>query len=309
MSIEATNWAWKQAVKSSTKLVLLALADRANADGKSWPSIARVATETGMDKRSVYRHIRQLVDDGLVTVLPDNGRGNSYLLHLSGKDQPVTDCQGNPCHNVTRDKLSPVTDCQETPDKNDTVPLTKTTNPSTKEPKEEPSKNPKKNTRAREQKTPKLAFGQFGMVNLTQAEHDKLMEEHGERGRKAVEKLDSWLAAKGKDPYKSHYAAFTAWVFRAVDEDEAKTARASPIPHNRNGPPTATTQYQKSQQDKENMATLALRMRQEIQNGNERADCDGINLDGCALPAGVDRGSPEGIVRVVGGAVQPDPGR
>jgi hypothetical protein len=58
------------------------------------------------------------------------------------------------------------------------------------------------------------------------------MADYGEKGRKAIEKLDSYLESKG-DKYKSHYATMFSWVLRAVDEDDAKQARASPPGSNR----------------------------------------------------------------------------
>ncbi len=41
MSVAATQWAWRQALKPAAKLVLLALADRANDAGECWPSVHR----------------------------------------------------------------------------------------------------------------------------------------------------------------------------------------------------------------------------------------------------------------------------
>lgn len=75
--------------------------------------------------------------------------------------------------------------------------------------------------KARPQKTAagKLVFGRFGNVRLTQEEHDKLLVEFGDKGQRAVEKLDAFIGARG-DRYKSHYMAMHSWVLRAVDEEE-----------------------------------------------------------------------------------------
>ncbi len=65
---------------------------------------------------------------------------------------------------------------------------------------------------------PKETFGRFGHVRLTLEEHAELIAEHGERGERAIAKLDLWLGARG-DRYKSHYMAIHSWVLKAVDED------------------------------------------------------------------------------------------
>lgn len=56
-------------VKPAPKLVALVLADHANGDGLCWPSYRRIAEWTGMDKRTIQRHVRFLIDIGVVTKL------------------------------------------------------------------------------------------------------------------------------------------------------------------------------------------------------------------------------------------------
>lgn len=289
MSIEAANWAWKQAIKPNAKLVLLALADRANADGVSWPSIRRMAKETGLNERSIYRHIKDLSDLSLIVVRSDNGRGNSYQLNLLNADVPLTTC--HPCQTVTPDKLSPLTECQETPDKLSPVPLTKTTNVSDIEPKEEPKENPKKNTRAKKPKPDKLVFGQFGNVRMTKDEYDKLISEQGEaRALKAIAKLDTFIGSKG-DKYKSHYMTMFSWVLKAVDEDEDKS-RWQPPGLARDGP-VATTQHQADRQNQINMAKFVLAAQELEKNGNIAANSNGASQNGNALPPANERGRVE----------------
>jgi len=81
MSIDATRWAWQQRVGRSTeKLVLLSLADRANEKHECYPSIERLALDTGCNRKTVMDAIKRLEDQGLVTAEKSWGRGTRYQL-------------------------------------------------------------------------------------------------------------------------------------------------------------------------------------------------------------------------------------
>lgn len=92
----------------------------------------------------------------------------------------------------------------------------------------------KERVRARPRSTPKpapekLKFGEHGNVLLTEEEHNNLCRKFTpDRTEKAIAFLDLHIGAKGKDDYKSHNLALQKWVFDAVNEREAKQARASP---------------------------------------------------------------------------------
>jgi len=101
MSIEALNWAWSQDCPNPTaKLVLMALADHANADGECWPSMNRISELTGISSRQVSTHIVALEDLGYVTKgdrrrWQGQLRGWEYHVNLrkdttSGSTLPVT---------------------------------------------------------------------------------------------------------------------------------------------------------------------------------------------------------------------------
>lgn len=53
---------------TGTRMVAIALADRVNEDdgGRCWPSIADISRRTGLDPRSVQRHIRYLEAEGVL---------------------------------------------------------------------------------------------------------------------------------------------------------------------------------------------------------------------------------------------------
>ena len=81
MSIEMLNWAFHLQMDSPTdKLVLIALADHANHDGASWPSIARLCLFTALSERTVRAALRRLEAAGILHTEQTNGRTNRYWL-------------------------------------------------------------------------------------------------------------------------------------------------------------------------------------------------------------------------------------
>ena len=83
MSIRLMNCVWTLTdLNPFQKLVLVALADRANDDGVCWPSIDTLAKRTGMTGRGVQKVIRSIEDLGLLERQESTGRSNKYLLKL-----------------------------------------------------------------------------------------------------------------------------------------------------------------------------------------------------------------------------------
>lgn len=67
------------------KLVLVKLADNANDQGESWPSVPYIAEQCEMSERSVQNHINALVEMGLVRIesrKSANGLNQSNIYHL-----------------------------------------------------------------------------------------------------------------------------------------------------------------------------------------------------------------------------------
>ena len=88
MSVKSSTWAWQQPIKSTAKLVLLALADHANDDGKCWPGIETVAKKCGISRIAVINNISKLRKSGFVNSerrYTEEGRrtSNVYTLCLS----------------------------------------------------------------------------------------------------------------------------------------------------------------------------------------------------------------------------------
>ena len=65
------NWAWRQNLPSTAKLVLLALADAADDEGNCWPSVATIAGKAGVTTRTVRRrHIGSIGHAQVTSVAP-----------------------------------------------------------------------------------------------------------------------------------------------------------------------------------------------------------------------------------------------
>lgn len=67
MSLDATRWAWIQHVGSSSeKLVLLSMSDRAGDDHTCFPSIERLELDTELNRKTIMRSIKRLIEKGLI---------------------------------------------------------------------------------------------------------------------------------------------------------------------------------------------------------------------------------------------------
>lgn len=72
--------AWEVSLPHADKLLLIALADNANDEGHCCPSVATLGCKCGMDDPTVQRVVARLVGGGHVTVMPQAGRSNDYLV-------------------------------------------------------------------------------------------------------------------------------------------------------------------------------------------------------------------------------------
>lgn len=66
MSLDASLWAWKKQMKPHLKLVLLSLADRADANFECFPKVSTIAKDTCQTERSVRRQLDELIELGLI---------------------------------------------------------------------------------------------------------------------------------------------------------------------------------------------------------------------------------------------------
>jgi hypothetical protein len=94
MSWQATKAVWEHTKQTGYgKLLMLALAEFADADGRCWPSIETLAERIDVADRSVKRLIAQAESDGELSVCRNAGRGNTneYVILFAAKgDASVT---------------------------------------------------------------------------------------------------------------------------------------------------------------------------------------------------------------------------
>lgn len=86
MSYAWQDKAWKLSLDSSSKMVILALAYRANEDGECWPSLAGIAELTGLNVKTVKTVLPSLVARGLIVKQASKGVKNKYTLVRSAFD-------------------------------------------------------------------------------------------------------------------------------------------------------------------------------------------------------------------------------
>jgi hypothetical protein len=98
LSIIAMNWAWRQALTPTLKLVLMALADAADDQGICWPSVSTPAKKSTVSTRTVRRSLRVLIDSGMLIAETRQRRdgsstSNRYRLLIVGGDNLSPPCE------------------------------------------------------------------------------------------------------------------------------------------------------------------------------------------------------------------------
>lgn len=132
MSIRAIQAVWDRTTTGgSTRLLLLALADFADEDGLSWPSVQTLANRTGRSERQVQRLIGYAIAAGELEADRDGGRGSSrYRLRPGG--EPVGEGGVTSASPQGRRPRHPRGDTRDTPG----------VTPATPEPSREPPSDP-----------------------------------------------------------------------------------------------------------------------------------------------------------------------
>ena len=105
MAIRLMTAVWDDAsLPRGDVLLMLALADHANDDGLSFPSIARLARRTRSSPSTVRRHLRSLQAEGRLVVEPREGTSNLYRIVLHGERW----LYAHPAHSDTPPRLTPL---------------------------------------------------------------------------------------------------------------------------------------------------------------------------------------------------------
>lgn len=77
-----------EGIDSSECLVLIALADHADEQGRCYPSIGRLAKRTKLSDRGVQKVISRLIEKGFITVSPCAGQGGANLYTVTATPEP-----------------------------------------------------------------------------------------------------------------------------------------------------------------------------------------------------------------------------
>lgn len=87
MSVRVMTAAWAVDLPAGEKLVLLALADCANDEGKCYPGLASLARKTGKSRRSLIDTIHALEAAGQISREILIGKGTNYTVHPTAEKQ------------------------------------------------------------------------------------------------------------------------------------------------------------------------------------------------------------------------------
>lgn len=80
--MEAIRWIRPIKVSPTQKVVLWALADRANEKGEAWPSIETLMEATCLSDRAIQKALMEMRKAGLLTAEPGGGRHRTTLYRL-----------------------------------------------------------------------------------------------------------------------------------------------------------------------------------------------------------------------------------
>jgi hypothetical protein len=113
MSCNHYRWAWSQSLAASEKLVLLALVERSDDAGQCYPSIARIAADTGMNEKTAGAGILALERAGLIRISRRHGHASVYHLRIDAAADTTPEIgappkTGHPRNRGTRDRKSVV---------------------------------------------------------------------------------------------------------------------------------------------------------------------------------------------------------
>lgn len=86
MSLRAMIWSFDQHDTTPTqRLLLLALANYANADNETWPKVTTLEQDTGFGKSTIYRERSALCDIGLLTKV--EGTRDKYVINVDSQSE------------------------------------------------------------------------------------------------------------------------------------------------------------------------------------------------------------------------------
>lgn len=97
MSIKVMARVWDESrLKGSELLLLLAIADFANDEGKAWPKVSTLAHKTRMSERQTQRLIQSAEESGELVVHKNQGPRGTNLYEVMSPRQDVTPTSTSP---------------------------------------------------------------------------------------------------------------------------------------------------------------------------------------------------------------------
>lgn len=116
MSIEVMNWAWKLRLTATQKIVMVALADRANDDWECWPGQQSLAEKCSLSERGVRKVLSEIEAMGYLKIESRHDgkhqKTNLYrLVEHPDQPEPCAACspdQPEPCAGTSRNHVPPL---------------------------------------------------------------------------------------------------------------------------------------------------------------------------------------------------------
>ena len=113
MSIKLSGFIFDTDLPPTETLLMLALADFADQNGRCWPSKETLAHRSRVSKRTVDKYIKRLAEDGWLKVESMGGRkSNIYYLNI---DKIYAEGNRQPCKTCTPEIAPTVQDLHPTP--------------------------------------------------------------------------------------------------------------------------------------------------------------------------------------------------
>ena len=82
MSLAAMNWAFMQKLAPTKKMILIALADHCDDEGKCWPGIKNIAKKASVSKRTLQRALTELESEGFLRIEERRRENNSQQSNM-----------------------------------------------------------------------------------------------------------------------------------------------------------------------------------------------------------------------------------
>ena len=98
MSIRLMSAAWSADICATDKIVLLALADHANDEGRCWPGVGSIKDKCGLSQRGVQNAIKRLCEAGHLSRIERSGTTALYRVHPRTTCTPAGDAPPQEVH-------------------------------------------------------------------------------------------------------------------------------------------------------------------------------------------------------------------